>query len=68
MVVDFFGNDWVRSWSDPFNSIGVEPFSNEPGKILMPAPDADGAALKEPWRVTRFPLYAAQANQDTPPR
>jgi hypothetical protein len=35
---------------------------------LMPAPDADGAALKEPWRVTRFPLYAAQANQDTPPR
>ena len=49
-----FGSDWVGSWSDPFNSIGVEPFSNEPSKTLMPAPDADGAALKDPWRMTRM--------------
>ena len=49
-----FGDDWVRSWSDPFNNISVEPFSNEPGKTLMPAPYADGTALKEPWRVTRM--------------
>ncbi|CAL1150630.1 unnamed protein product [Cladocopium goreaui] len=42
----FFGNDWVRSWVDALNNIGVDPFSNEPGKTLMPAPAADGTALQ----------------------
>ena len=41
-----FGNDWVRSWVDALNNIGVDPFSNEPGKTLMPAPAADGTALQ----------------------
>ena len=37
-----FGDDWVRSWIDALKNIGVDPFSNEPGKTLMPAPAEDG--------------------------
>ena len=41
-----FGDDWVRGWIDALKNIGVDPFSNEPGKTLMPAPAEDGTTLQ----------------------
>jgi hypothetical protein len=41
-----FGDDWVRSWINALKNIGVDPFSNEPGKTLMPAPAEDGTTLQ----------------------
>ena len=36
----------MRSWIDALKNIGVDPFSNEPGKTLMPAPAEDGTTLQ----------------------
>ena len=41
-----FGDDWVRGWIDALKNIGVDPFSNQPGKTLMPAPAEDGTTLR----------------------
>ena len=41
-----FGDHWVRGWIDALKNIGVDPFSNEPGKTLMPAPAEDGTTLQ----------------------
>ena len=36
----------LRGWIDALKNIGVDPFSNEPGKTLMPAPAEDGTTLQ----------------------